>query len=292
MDLDRPIFIVSIGRCGSTIFHRILCEHPRISWLTGFADWNPSSPSRNRWIMEMADWPLVGGFVRRVYPSECYRFWEYHCPGFRRPFRDLSEEDLSVRSRLRVRDALGGVTSKRRPRLAMKITGWPRVGLLSSIFPNAKFIHLGRDGRSVANSFMNVPWWWGWRGPENWRWGQLSGDYREEWESHDRSFVALAGIQWKIFMDAFESSRVLLPEGSLLDLSYEDLCADPVGVFGKVQEFCGLHESVSFSRSLDNFSLVDTGSTWRRHLSESQQTTLNEVLSGYLEKYGYSGDGN
>ena len=149
MELDSPIFIVGIGRCGSTIFHRILCEHPRISWLTGFADWNPSRPGRNRSIMEMADWPFLCSFVRRVYPSECYRFWEHHCPGFRRPFRDLNEGDLSERSRIRVIDALGAVTSKRRPRLAMKITGWPRLGLLSSIFPNAKFIHLGRDGGSL-----------------------------------------------------------------------------------------------------------------------------------------------
>ncbi len=291
MELDRPIFIVSIGRCGSTIFHRILCEHPRISWLTGLADLNPSRASRNRWLMEAADFPLVGSFVRRVYPSECYRFWEYHCPGFRRPFRDLSGEDLSERSKLRVRAALGEVTSKKRPRLAMKITGWPRLGLLSSIFPTARFIHLGRDGRSVANSFMNVPWWWGWRGPENWRWGKLPDDYHDEWESHDRSFVALAGIQWKIFMDALDASRKLLPEGRLLDLSYEDLCSDPVEVFQRVLKFCGLHESISFSKSLENFSLVDTGSKWRRHLTAAQQHTLNDVLSGYLDRHGYSSDG-
>ena len=116
--------------------------------------------------------------------------------------------------------------------------------------------------------------------------------HQEEWESHDRSFVALAGIQWKIFMDALDASKKFLPEGSLLDLSYEDLCSDPNGVFQKVIKFCGLQESMSFSRSLENFSLVDTGSKWRRHLTASQQKTLNEVLSGYLEKHGYSDDGD
>ena len=125
MQLDRPIFIVGIGRCGSTIFHRILCEHPQISWLTGFADCNPSRPSMSRIIMKMADWPFAGSLVRRIYPSECYRFWEYHCPGFRRPFRDLLAEDVSDRSKNRVRNALNVVTTDRRPRLSMKITGWP-----------------------------------------------------------------------------------------------------------------------------------------------------------------------
>lgn len=241
--------------------------------------------------MQMADWPLAGSLVRRIYPSECYRFWEYHCPGFRRPFRDLLAEDVSERSKERVRKALGGVTTDNRPRLSMKITGWPRLGLLSSIFPTAKFIHLGRDGRSVANSFMNVPWWRGWQGPENWRWGKLPDNYREEWEFHGRSFVALAGIQWKIFMDALESAKDALPERDLLDLNYQELCADPAGVYAKALNFCELEESAFFSRSLEKFSLVDTGGKWRRDLSERQQQILNEVLAGYLEKYGYISNG-
>lgn len=238
----------------------------------------------------MADWPLAGSLVRRIYPSECYRFWEYHCPGFRRPFRDLFAEDASQRSKRRVREALEAVTTDRRPRLSMKITGWPRLGLLARIFPTAKFIHLGRDGRSVANSFMNVPWWRGWQGPENWRWGELKDDYRKEWEAHGRSFVALAGIQWKIFMDAFESAKKQLPEESLLDLKYEDLCADPASAYEKTLNFCDLQDSPSFSQRLEQFSLVDTGEKWRRHLSGSQQRILNEVLADYLEKYGYLSD--
>lgn len=291
MELERPIFIIGSGRCGSTIFQRILCEHPKVSWLTGCADWNPAKPSRNRWIMELADWPLIGHFARRIYPSECYGFWEFHCPGFRRPFRDLLHEDVTERSRLRVRAALAEIPTRKRSRLAIKITGWPRIGMLSSIFPEAKFIHITRDGRSVANSFMNVSWWWGWRGPENWRWGKLPDKYQDEWDEHGRSFVALAGIQWKIYMDAYEAARKLLPEGSILDVSYENLCKSPATEFSKVLEFCGLDDGGFISRALNNFSLVDTGAKWRQHLSEEQQGILNSVLSGHLKKYGYTGNG-
>jgi hypothetical protein len=163
MLLEKPIFSVGIGRCGSTICHRMPCEDLRVSWLTGFPDWNPSRPSGNRRIMKMADWSLAGSLVRRIYPSECYRFWKYHCPGCRRPFRDLLAEDVSERSKNRVRNPFGTVTTDSRSRLSMKITGCTRLGRLSSIWPTAKFIHLGRDGRSVANSFMHVPWWRGWK---------------------------------------------------------------------------------------------------------------------------------
>src|SRR3712207_7426845 len=45
---------------------------------------------------------------------------------------------------------------------------------LSEIFKDAKFIHLMRDGRAVANSLLHVYFWSGWKGPGNWGWGQLS----------------------------------------------------------------------------------------------------------------------
>ena len=88
-------------------------------------------------------------------------------------------------------------------------------------------------------------------------------------------------------MDAFEAAGKLVPQSQLLDVSYEDLCKDPSVVYARVLEFCGLSESAIFSRALEGFSLVDTGTKWRRHLSEAQQNILNEVLSQHLEKHGY-----
>jgi len=30
--LNKPIFIIGTGRCGSTIFHRMMAEHPHVAW--------------------------------------------------------------------------------------------------------------------------------------------------------------------------------------------------------------------------------------------------------------------
>jgi len=44
----------------------------------------------------------------------------------------------------------------------------PRIGFLQAIFPDAKFIHIVRDGCAVANSRMNAPFWKGWQGLNTW----------------------------------------------------------------------------------------------------------------------------
>ena len=37
MKVIKPIIIVGTGRCGSTLFHRLLANHPQLMWLSGFA---------------------------------------------------------------------------------------------------------------------------------------------------------------------------------------------------------------------------------------------------------------
>ena len=81
-----------------------------------------------------------------------------------------------------------------RDRLLIKVAGWPWVGFFHVIFSDAKLIHVVRDGRAVANSLLNEAWWWGWRGPQNWRWGEMSAADHVTWQEHGRSFVAFTGL--------------------------------------------------------------------------------------------------
>ena len=102
-----------------------------------------------------------------------------------------------------------------------------------------------------------------------------------------RAFFVLAGIQWKIFIDAMELARETIPEAQFLELRYEDLCDDPEGVFRKTLEFCELPESAVFSKRLATFSLSGQDEKWMRHLSGGQQRILEEVLASHLGRFGY-----
>ena len=46
--ITKPIILVGTGRCGSTVFHRILATHPQAMWLSGFAYQFPTRPGINR----------------------------------------------------------------------------------------------------------------------------------------------------------------------------------------------------------------------------------------------------
>jgi len=287
MKLDRPIFILGAGRTGSTIFHRILCEHPSVSWLTTLTDRFPDRPRLSRSFMHLASLPVAGAGARRVYPSECYEMWDSCCPCFSRSFRDLGAGDVTPPMASRARSTLEQIPTRQRNRLSVKITGWPRIGFLREIFPDALFIHLRRDGRNVASSFLNVSWWLGWRGPGQWRWGELNEAYREEWEHHDLSFVALVGIQWKIFMDALEASTPQIPSEQFLDIRYENLCHDPERLFDEILEFCGLDSSPVFRQRLSGFRIENDPEKWRKNLNTNQQKILESVIGEYLTRYGY-----
>ena len=286
--VEKPIFIVGTGRCGSTIFYEIFSHHPQVAWLSRWCIKRPGIPQFNRTIMNLMDVPLVSRYVRKVlYPVEAWRFWEYYVRGFSEPYRELYKEDITPKKKKAVQKVMAEMLTTKRNRLLIKITGWPRIDFLKEIFPDAKFIHVYRDGRAVVNSLLNVDFWMGWRGPSNWLWGPLTPEQQEKWENYNKSFVALAAIEWELLMAAQEQAKQSLPPSDLLEIRYEDLCQDPIKVFQSATEFSALERSPQFEAIIRSYSLKNTNHKWQEHLTETQKKILNECLSNTLKKYGY-----
>ena len=287
--IDRPIFVIGVGRSGSTLFHQMFAQHPDLAWLSGLCDRFPNHPGVNRALLRLLDLPLLGDLLRRRYePGECYIFWNHHCLGFRQPFRDLLASDVTELNRRRIPKVMQPLTAGRRQRLLYKITGWPRIGFLHELFPDARFIHVYRDGRAVANSLLAVDFWRGWHGPAQWRWGVLSPEHQDEWERHGKSFVALAGIQWKLLMDATTEASARIPAEQIMQIRYEDFVTDPVSRFRDVVKFCDLEWSPRFERAIASYTLETANSKWREDLTPAQRAILQAVLAESLLKYGYS----
>ncbi|MFQ6606821.1 MAG: sulfotransferase [Fidelibacterota bacterium] len=288
MSLDRPIIIISVGRSGSTILHQTMCRHRQVSWLNRLNNMYPTKPQYNHFLMCTLDVPVIGKLLyNRVHPGECYPFWFHYYPGFRESFRDLTAEDVTPRVASSLTSILEKVPTSKRPRLLIKITGWPRVGFLKTLFPEARFIHIVRDGRAVVNSMLQVRWWWGWRGPENWRWGPLTEEQYAEWKAHKFSFIALAAIEWKLLMEAYEKACSSLDKEQLYTLKYEDLCVDPLSEFRTITDFCDLTWSPAFARVVKRTKLVNTNYKWKRDLNVDQQEVVNTILEPWLDKLGY-----
>jgi omega-hydroxy-beta-dihydromenaquinone-9 sulfotransferase len=283
----KPIFLSGLGRSGTTIIHTVLSEHPRANWLSLFTAKFPHRPEFNRWLMRAIDIPLLKIPLKmRFVPLENYEFWNHHYGGFFRPCRDLGAGDVTHRARKSLRRTFSQLLTPERDRMLIKTTGMPRIGFLSAVFPDAKFIHVIRDGRAAAHSRMNVGFWRGWEGRLLWP-GELPDHCRAEWESYQFSFVALAGIEWKANMDLFEAVKRDYPHLKICEVRYESFCADPVTEIKRMADFAELEWTPAFEASVRQRHVGSENNKWKNDLTEEQQAILNEVLHPYLVRYGY-----
>jgi omega-hydroxy-beta-dihydromenaquinone-9 sulfotransferase len=287
-EIVKPIIIVGSGRCGSTLFHRLFANHEQVMWLSGFSLKFPDKPRWNRWAVEAMDNGLLRRlFGGRIRPGESYRFWDRYAYGFSEPCRDLVRGDVSARVKHQLRAAFGETLSPRRHRLLLKITGWCRLGYLHEVFPDARFIHVMRDGRAVASSLMHVGFWRGWYGPQGWRAGLLSPEDQAVWESYDRSFAALAALEWRIQMRAMDAARQQLDPSQFLEVKYESFCDQPMATFERVLRFADLPPSPALERAVKDAKIRSTSNRWRDDLAPVQQVILDDVLRDDLRRYGY-----
>jgi hypothetical protein len=290
MQVVKPIFIVGTGRCGSTAFHHVLGVHPQTMWLSGFAEEFPTHPEWNRAAVAAMNNPLLRRiFHKRIKPGENYGFWYTHAYGFAEPGRDLVADDVTPRVRRQLHSVFQRMLTRRRHRILIKLTGWSRIGFLNEIFPDAKFIHIVRDGRAVASSYLHInEWQWrGWYGPYSWRYGPLSAEDQAAWEASGKSFAALAGIQWRIHTRAIDSARLHVDPARFLQVRYEDFCDEPLETCRRVVDFAELERSPMFERHVAGTRITDMSNRYRKDLSPAQQTLLTRLLRDDLLKYGY-----
>jgi hypothetical protein len=287
MSIQKPIFITGLGRSGTTLVHTMLSCHPDVNWLSLLCAKFPQRPYLNRWLMSAIDVPILKIYLRRRFvPLENYAFWDFYFAGFSRPSRDLVASDVSAHTRKALRRAMSPLLTRKRNRLLIKITGIPRISFLHAIFPDARFIHILRDGRAVANSRLNAPFWKGWQGLNIWG-GQMPDHYRQEWERHRRSFVALAGIEWKTHMDQFEAIKREFPSIDICQVKYESVCANPISELKRIVDHCELVWEPKFEAATRAFHVKNENEKWKSDLTGQQCAILEEVLGTYLVKYGY-----
>lgn len=289
--VERPIFVIGTGRSGTTLVFDILRHHSKIAWPCQYMV-GKYLTKRDRIIRRLSRMLIVRHFVqerhlqRRPVP-EPYPFWINFFKGFSRPCRDLTANDVYDDMASRVRAAVcSQLETMRKERFLTKYTGWSRIEFIDVIFPDALFINVIRDGRAVAWSLLNTDWWEGWRGPSQWRWGELNPENSDIWYRSSKSFFVLAGIQWKILIENIRENGSRIGD-RYIEVRYEDLISSPQETFHRLFQLTGLSQSEEFSRRLRSVDFRNGNRKWESETRHSERELFEKLLGPTLHQFGY-----
>ena len=154
--------------------------------------------------------------------------------------------------------------------------------LLDRLFPDALYVHLVRDGRDAALSFLAVP----------------PGIVTETW-GHPRSAVGYA-CQWRSEVLAARALGKRVGPGRYLEVRYEALVRDPEGELRRICNFAGLSYEPAM---LEYAGAVDLSAKphqqslsrpptpglrdWRETMAPGDVAAFERVADDVLGAYGF-----
>jgi hypothetical protein len=297
-----PIFLVGMGRSGTTLIFETLAGHPDLAWFSqylGLAPWLPATalasrlaerPNLRRWTGPSDNRP---GALERLKPgpTEAYAIWK-RCCGEKFLFDSLLGQSAGPAERQCVRELVAKVKRYQgKPRLVAKVTGPGRMQFLSSIFNDARFVHVIRDGRAVVRSLLRVPFWrdtFRLRSPA-WR-GLLTTDDIQEWHATNDDPATLAALEWQAVIRTTRQEAAALPQGRYTEIRYEDFVASPRPVLDHVTEFAGLPPSDRPTAILDSkVTLQNRNIASAEPSDEFRMSSVLKVIGPTLRELGYDG---
>ena len=279
---QRPVIIVGTGRCGSTLLHRLLALHDELGWLSTFNETLP----RLTWLSAFSRLyraPLPARLkTMRAFPKpfEAYRFWENYLPGFSRRDVPQTAADVDPAGAELVSQATARVLRYQgRERLLVKVTGWSRIAYFDRIYPDARFVSLQRDPRSVVSSWIKAGWLDVTSAPDgdDWQWGPVPPGHKAVWGELGGGPLLSTALKIRLDLDDIVANAALFPD-RVHELSYESLISDPEPHLRRLCDFVGLEWTPDFQAVVEGTEMYDSTGTWRKHLSEEEGDLVLEFL--------------
>ena len=295
-----PVFFIGMPRSGTTVVFEKYVEFDKCGWLSNYSEMFPAYPLINmlRPLLNNRFLSLQGRkkqyssvrFGSRYMPQtdEAYAFWDlYARDDFSRNF--LLNVKASENEVLRVNRAIAKTLQYQcKEYFATKLTGPGRIAYLSSIFPEARFVHVVRDGRAVVNSLLKVAFWKNKGGFDAPFWENgLSKDEMKPWLDN-RHPAILAAIQWRKVIYSIRDESNRLASDQYIEIRYEDFVNSPGNCINDLYNFSGIETaSKTVYDSKSSVNITDMNKKYLADMDESVLRDINDLLRPALQEFGY-----
>ena len=286
-DIERPIFIVGCGRSGTTLFYNLLAGHTSLGWFSSYIQRFPHLILLAK-LNTLYQTPALlkrfhknRGFPR---PVEAHKLWDmFHPVESSLGGPPLVEKDAAVADIAGLRHFIVDILRfSGSMRFVNKNTrNTRRIRYLWAMFPDARFIHVIRDGRAVVNSLLNVGWWsnlsiW-------WAEGKSPAELQEE----GIESVSVAARMWKSELEKVLNDKEYIPPEQYIEVRYERLAQDPITEMKHILDYCGLPWSSRFQAHIEAFDIKSKNSKWRESFTFQQIASVEKETAPLLERFGY-----
>lgn len=268
---EPPVLVLGVRRSGTTLLRVMLDRNPELA-VPDESYFVPQLARRHRGVVDRE------AFVDDLRRLPTLVEWQLS------PARVASR----LREGMSAGQAIAAVfetyaAERGKPRWGDKTPLYMRhLPLLERLFPAARFVHLVRDGRDAALSFLAVP----------------EGIMTEGW-AHPRDAAGFA-CQWATEVGDARALGARVGAARYSELRYEDLVADPADALRRVCAFAGLtYEEAMLGYVGQTPSVLKEHQQrlaepprvgvrdWRREMSEGDRRAFEAVAGDLLAGLGY-----
>lgn len=299
---NQPIFILGHWRSGTTHLHNLLCQDPKMGYTTTFQSVFPDT------LFNFLGKFLFEGFAKLLIPGKragdnvvlgtdlpqeeefalgdktpvCfYYFWmfplkirEYYKRFIQ--FKEIENSQLeSWKSDYKLLIAKALKNTDREIYLSKNPPNTARIGLLLSMFPNAKFIHIHRNPVEVFLSTHNF-------------FSKMLPHLQLQNIPHD-TIDAMVFELYKNLMGDYLRQRDLIPKGNLVELSFDGLQEDPMGALNNIYTKLNLS---GFEVAEPKFkTYIESKKSYKKNthkITNANLETLRNTCGFVFEEYNYN----
>lgn len=275
-----PVFLIGSPRSGTTLLHQMFDHHPAFAlpfeskyivvFHNNIAEFGDLHDVKNREALIIS----IERFMRNAWLERDHDEW---IPGLAAAAPRLAKESAPTYAGVMESIYRYFAAQRQRERWGDKMATFRRcMPVILELFPNARIVHIIRDGRDVASSLLPLSF-----GPNT---------------------AYVAAKKWRNFVESGLAFAAQHPR-QVYTLRYEDLIDDPEKYLREICEFVGepfREEMLQFHKSgttrvprkeihgqLNKPVNKERAARWKRDLSANQVRVFEAVAGPLLDRLGY-----